>query len=128
VKLNTFPSEFNSLYQRIIEQIYNSDNADLCKRILISTAIIYRPVILKELISLIEMLEDMSDNLESLRDIISLCGSFLTIREETIYFMHQSAKDYLLINIFDEIFPFGRREAYYIIFSRSLYIISKTLR
>jgi NACHT domain/Heterokaryon incompatibility protein (HET) len=127
-KLNAFPPGLDSLYQRMMEQICNSDNADLCKRILASTAIMYRPVILKELTSLVEMLEDMSDDLESLREIISLCGSFLTIREETIYFVHQSAKDYLLKNAFNEIFPFGRGETHYIIFSRSLHVMSRTLR
>jgi NACHT domain/Heterokaryon incompatibility protein (HET) len=127
-KLNAFPPGLDSFYQRMMEQICNSDNADLCKRILASTAIVYRPVILKELTSLVEMLEDISDDLESLQDIISLCGSFLTIREETIYFVHQSAKDYLLINAFNEVFPFGMGEAHYIIFSRSLHVMSKTLR
>jgi hypothetical protein len=62
----------------------------------------------------------MPDDLESLKEIIGLYGSFLTIREETIYFVHQSAKDYLLINAFDEIFPSKREEAHYVIFSRSL--------
>ena len=70
----------------------------------------------------------MSDDLESLREIIGLCGSFLTVREGTIYFVHQSAKDYLLTQAFDEIFPSGREEAHYIIFSRSLQVMSKALR
>ena len=127
-KLNAFPPGLDSLYQRMIEQICNSDNADLCKRILASTAIVYRPITLKELTSLVEMLEDMSDDLESLREIIGLCGSFLTVREGTIYFVHQSAKDYLLTNAFNEIFPSGREEAHYVIFSRSLQVMSRTLR
>jgi hypothetical protein len=74
------------------------------------------------------MLEDMSDDSESLGEIIGLCGSFLTIREGTIYFVYQSAKDYLLNKAFDEIFPSGRGEAHYVIFSRSLQVMSRTLR
>jgi len=127
-KLNAFPPGLDSLYQRMMAHICNSDNADICKRILASTAIVYRPITLKELTSLVEMLEDMSDDLESLWEIIGLCGSFLTIREGTIYFVHQSAKDYLLTNAFDEIFPSGREEAHYVIFSRSLQVMSRTLR
>jgi NACHT domain/Heterokaryon incompatibility protein (HET) len=127
-KLNAFPPGLDSLYQRMMEQICYSDHADLCKRILALTAIIYQPVILKELTSLVEMLEGMSDDLESLREIIGLCGSFLTIREETIYFVHQSAKDYLLINAFNKIFPAGKQETHHEIFSRSLKILSRTLR
>jgi hypothetical protein len=127
-KLSAFPSGLDSLYERMVEQIRNSDNADICKRILASIAIIYQPITLKELTSLVEMLEDMSDDLESLGEIIGYCGSFLTIREDTIYLVHQSAKDYLLTKAFDEIFPSGKGEAHYVVFSRSLQVISRTLR
>jgi hypothetical protein len=70
----------------------------------------------------------MSDDLKSLKEIIGLCDSFFIIREKTIYFMHQSAKNYLFINVFDKIFPFKREEIYYVIFSRSLQVMSRTLR
>jgi hypothetical protein len=127
-ELNAFPPGLDSIYERMMEQICNSDDANLCKRILASIAIVYRPITLKELTSLVEMPEDMSDDLESLREIITLCGSFLIIRESTIYFVHQSAKDYLVTKAFDEIFPSGREESHYVIFSRSLLVMSKTLR
>ena len=65
-KLNAFPPGLDSLYQRIIEQICNSKNADLYKRILTLTAIVYRSITLKELTSLIKIFKDISDNLESL--------------------------------------------------------------
>ena len=87
-KLNRFPPGLDSLYERMIQQICNSDDADLCKRILASIAIIYRPVTIKELTSLTKMPEDMVDDLESLREVISLCGSFLTVRQDIIYFVH----------------------------------------
>jgi hypothetical protein len=70
----------------------------------------------------------MVDNIKSLEEIISLCGLFLITREGIIYFIHQSVKDYLLIQVFDNIFPSGVEEAYYIIFSRSLQVIFRTLR
>jgi hypothetical protein len=125
-KLNKFPPGLDSLYERMLEQIRASDNADLCKRVLSSIAIVYRPITLNELGSLIEMLEDM--DFESVREIINLCGSFLTVREGTVYFVHQSAKDYLSKEAIDEIFPSGKEETHYSIFSRSLYVMSKTLR
>jgi hypothetical protein len=127
-KLTSFPPGLDTLYQRMVEQICNSDNANLCKRILASIAIVYRPITLKELTSLVEMLEGMFDDLESLREIIGLCGSFLTIREDIIYFVHQSVKDYLFRKAFDEIFPSGEGGAHYRIFSRSLQVMSRTLR
>jgi hypothetical protein len=127
-KLNSFPPGLNSLYERMMEQICNSDDADLCKRILASIVTVYQPITLKELASLVEMLEDMADDLDSLREIIGRCGSFLTIRGDTIYFVHQSAKDFLLTKAFNEIYPSGTEEAHYEIFSRSVQVMSGTLR
>ena len=127
-KLKAFPPGLNSLYERMMQQIHSSDDADLCKQILASIAVVYRPVTLKELTSLVEMLEDIADDLESLREIIGLCGSFLNIRDGTIYFVHQSAKDFLLTEAFNIIFPFGREEAHYAVFLRSLLVMSKTLQ
>jgi hypothetical protein len=122
-KLNAFPPELDSLYERMMQQICNlddADDADLCKRILASIAIVYGPITLQELKSLAELLEDTADDLESLQEVICLCGSFLTIRQGTIYFVHQSAKDLLLANASNEIFPSGKEEVHHEIFSRSL--------
>jgi hypothetical protein len=126
-KLNSFPPGLDSLYQRMIKQICISEEADLYKQILALTAIVYRPLTLRELTSLVEILDDTSDNLESLRDIIGFCGSFLIIREGVIYFVHQSAKDYLVAKAADTIFPSGLGAAHYELLSRSLQILSKTL-
>ncbi|KAK0736465.1 hypothetical protein B0T21DRAFT_440852 [Apiosordaria backusii] len=37
----------------------------------------------------------ISDDRESLEKIIALCGSFLTLRDQTVYFVYQSAQDFL---------------------------------
>ncbi|KAF2427768.1 NACHT-domain-containing protein, partial [Tothia fuscella] len=129
-QLNTFPPGLDSLYQRMINQIYRSISANLYKQILASTAVVYRPITLKELISLVEIPEDMADDLESMSEIISYCRSFLTVREGIIYFVHQSAKDYLLTDAetVNKVFPSGIGEAHHKILSRSLQVMSRTLR
>jgi hypothetical protein len=127
-KLNTFPPGLDSLYERMIAQIYSSDDADLYKQILASIAVVYRPITLTELTSLVVLPSDMADNLVSIQEIIGFCGSFLTIREGTIYFVHQSAKDFLFAKASDKVFPTGREEAHYTLFSRSLQVMSRTLR
>jgi hypothetical protein len=124
-KLNEFPPGLNSLYQHMTGQIYNSD---LCKQILAIMSIVYRPITLPELTSLVETLEDVSDDHESLAAIIGLCGSFLALRESTIYFIHQSAKDFLLSEASYNIFPSGIDDIHHVIFSRSLQVMSRTLR
>jgi hypothetical protein len=129
-KLSAFPPGLDHLYGRMVEQIrsWDDDDATLCKQILATIAVAYRPLMLKELASVVETLENMTDDLASLREIVSLCGSLLTIREDTVYFVHQSAKDYLLAQAFNEIFPSGKEDAHYVIFSRSLQVMSRTLR
>ena len=127
-RLNSFPPGLDSLYERMMKQMCESEDSELCKQILASIATVFRPISLRELTSTVEMLEDMFDDPESLREIIGLCGSFLTIREDTIYFVHQSMKDYLFEKAFDKIFPSGEGEVHYKIFSRSLQVMSKTLQ
>lgn len=127
-KLNEFPPGLDSLYRRIVSQIYNSDDADLCKQILAITSTVYRPITLTQISYLVQTLEDMADDHESLAAIIGLCGSLLTLRDSTIYFVHQSAKDFLLKEASDNIFPSGVRDVHYTIFSRSLQVMYGTLQ
>ncbi|KAF2809484.1 NACHT-domain-containing protein [Mytilinidion resinicola] len=127
-RLNEFPPGLDPIYVRMMQQISNSYNANRCKQILGLIAIVYRPITLQELTSLVETLDDIADNPESIREIIGLCGSFLFLRENTVYLVHQSAKDFLLSKAFSKIFPSGIEEAHYVIFSRSLQVMSRTLQ
>jgi hypothetical protein len=126
-KLSAFPPSLDSLYGQMIQQIYKSDYIDLCKRILAVATIVRRPISLHELTSLVDILEGVSDDTESLMEIVALCGSFLTVRERTVYFIHQSAKDFLLSKASDTIFPSGMEDLNYEIFSRSLGAMSANL-
>ncbi|KAH7038980.1 hypothetical protein B0J12DRAFT_731324 [Macrophomina phaseolina] len=135
-KLNNFPPGLDDLYTQMMRQISNSDDANVCKRILASIAIVYRPITTKEMASLIQQLEDIADDRESIQEIISSCGSFLTLREEIVYFVHQPAKDFLLTKpsketpkgAFDEVFPSGTSDVHSAFFSASLQTMSRTLR
>jgi archaellum biogenesis ATPase FlaH len=126
-KLALLPPELDSLYKRMMDQISESDSAEICQHVLASTAILYRPVAVPELVALVEQLEEL-DDLESVREIVGLCGSFLTLREDIVYFVHQSAKDFLFAKAYDEVFPDGSEAVHQTIFSRSLAVLSRTLR
>jgi hypothetical protein len=125
-KLDTFPPGLNALYKRMMQQISVSDDASLCKQVLALAALVYRPITLEELIALAEPLEDIADEAE-VREIISLCGSFLSLRVGTVYFVHQSAKEFLFANTASEVFPDGAKAVHRVIFSRSLAILCQTL-
>ncbi|KAF2844283.1 hypothetical protein T440DRAFT_473517 [Plenodomus tracheiphilus IPT5] len=124
-KLAVFPPGLDDLYQRMMQQMRESDDAETCRYVLASTAVLYRPVTIAELATLVEQLEDVGDDV---REIIDLCGSFLTVREDTVYFVHQSAREFLFAKASDDVFPNGAEEIHRAIFLTSLARLSGTLR
>ncbi|KAF1934479.1 hypothetical protein EJ02DRAFT_214240, partial [Clathrospora elynae] len=126
-KLALFPPGLDSLYNRMLQQIRESDDTEICLRVLAVTAVLYRPVTVAELVAFVEQLEDYVDDLESVREIIGLCGSFLTLRDDTVYFVHQSAKDFLFAKAFNDVFPDGTECVHQEVFVNSLAILHKTL-
>ncbi len=126
-KLTTFPPGLSSLYRRMLDQICSLYHADLYKRILAIVSVVYRPITLIELTSFVDVPAPAEDS-ESLVEIMELCGSFLTVQDCTISFVHQSAKDFLLYNAFEDICSDGNKAVHLIICSRSLQVMSKTLK
>jgi hypothetical protein len=127
-KLTTFPPGLDAVYRRMMDQIRDSEDYDLCKHILAVVSAVYRPVTLDELVSFVNIPNGVSSNYEALSEIIGLCGSFLTLRERTVSFIHQSAKDFLLGKASEEIASSGIEGIHHTIFSRSLQVMKKTLR
>lgn len=126
-KLKTsYPPGLDTLYQRMMENIGDSLDADICRQILAIISVVYRPITLAELGQLLDSHDDYEN--DDLLDIIMSCGSFLTIRDDVVYFIHQSAKDFLLDKAPDTILPSGIGYQHHIIFSRSLDILTKTLQ
>ncbi|KAI3281193.1 hypothetical protein DTO002I6_9925 [Penicillium roqueforti] len=127
-KLKAFPPGLNALYGRMIDRIRALDEADakLCMRVLAIISTAYRPLTLKELNVFLDEPEDDCVDDEDLSEIISRCGSFLIQCEETIYFVHQSAQDFL--KALSDIFPKGIEAEHYTIFMRSFQFIFKTLQ
>ncbi|KAF2681634.1 hypothetical protein K458DRAFT_391590 [Lentithecium fluviatile CBS 122367] len=111
-KLNAFPPGRNSLYNQMMQQVSDSDDADVCKEILGLAAIVYQLITLEELVALVEQLKDVADDPGSIQEIIGHCGSFLTLRNNIVYLMHQSAKDFLITEASKDIFPSGKEEAH----------------
>ncbi|KAH7186864.1 hypothetical protein DER44DRAFT_184096 [Fusarium oxysporum] len=123
--LRSFPPGLSPLYGRMLKQISDSKYAQLCKEILAIALVVYQPITLEMLKVLVEALEDLS--IEEVKEVIGLCGSFLTLQNSFVFFVHQSAKDYLLNEASDEILPLGISHQHYVVFSRSLKLLCKTL-
>jgi len=87
-KLNAFPPGLDPLYNRMMQQISSSDDADICKEILAVAATVYQPTTLEELVALTEKPQDVADDPVAIQETIGQCGSFLTLQENTVYFVH----------------------------------------
>jgi hypothetical protein len=100
-----FPPGLDAVYNRMLGRIYNSEDATLCKdSIFAVVSVVYRSIVLDELTALVDTLDGTSGNCE---DSTALSGSFLTLREQTISFVHQPCKDSLVKQSRDDICDVG---------------------
>jgi hypothetical protein len=127
-KLQDFPPELDPLYDRMIQRIIDMEDIEarkLCLKILAIAVTVYRPITLDELASLIGL---DNDNEVPLEEMIQLCGSFLAIRKRSVFFVHQSAKDFLSLKAAETIFPNGISCVHNEVFRNSITIMSKMLK
>ncbi|PVH70494.1 hypothetical protein DL98DRAFT_564143 [Cadophora sp. DSE1049] len=128
--LQDIPPELEPLYDRILRQVEQLHRRDpeFCRLVLFTITLAYRPLHLLEIGALSDLPRQISSNLDKVMKVVNKCGSFLTVRDNRTYFIHQSAKDFLLERAFDKVFPSGKADVIYTMFSKSLEIMSKTLR
>jgi WD40 repeat protein len=128
--LERTPRGLIPLYNRMIQQIQLFEGADreLCTLVLSIATLGYRPLHLHELCRLTG-LHNQQDGFGDLENIVGMCGSFLTIRDNYVYLIHQSAKDYLSdVKVPAAIFPLGPSTMHHRIFRASLQNLSGKLR
>ncbi|KKP06489.1 hypothetical protein THAR02_01447 [Trichoderma harzianum] len=129
-ELYSFPAGLKSLYEKMMDRVMASDEGDLdiCMKILAVAMVAQRPIRLAELPSLADLGEEIAGNSEWLGEAIGLCGSFLVVRQGTMYFVHQSAKLYLEAHASDRILTPSRSSVEYSVYSRSLRTLRGTLK
>jgi hypothetical protein len=129
--MEKFPTGLEPLYQRMMEQMtYDKDVEDVAhfKSLLCTVTLAYRPLHLNEIGVLAGLEEDLYNDMQALQDLVKSCGSFLTVREQTVYLVHQSAKDYFSTGKGSNIFPFGQIKAHDQLAHRSLQLMSANLK
>ncbi|KAK0703385.1 hypothetical protein B0T26DRAFT_658964 [Lasiosphaeria miniovina] len=131
------PPGLQGMYDRMLNEIRrHKRDSELCRRILSTVTVAYRPLHLAEIGALSGLPEQITKSIESVRRIVAKCGSFLTVRDNQIYLIHQSAKDFLLDrrtqrfpqDAFTWVFREGIEDVHHSIFSRSLNTMSIGLR
>ncbi|KAI1015425.1 hypothetical protein LB504_010980 [Fusarium proliferatum] len=125
-ELHKFPTSLTALYQAMMNRITNSPEADRLKQILALVCVAYRPITSDEIPSLVESMAAYDE--DDVKDAIASCGSFLTLQEKDIFFVHQSAKEFLQSQARTTIFRRSEAHQHAHIFSRCLEAMENTLR
>jgi hypothetical protein len=118
--IKDIPSGLSQLYDRIMARIGKGvRDLQFCKDVLVATVLARRPLSLSEL----AVLAGLPPNIH--RTIVKKCGSFLTTKEEMVYLIHQSAKDYLEANDMSRLQQGGAIQGHADISRRSIDAMSK---
>ncbi|KAH7143507.1 hypothetical protein EDB81DRAFT_869348 [Dactylonectria macrodidyma] len=103
-----FPTGLARLYDQMMSRVNASTSAGLCNRVLAIAMTVYRPITMQELI----LLGNLKAQEEYIVEIIGECGSFLVIKDNTVYFLHQSAKDFLIGKLEDQHFALFQKSLF----------------
>ncbi|KAF6793420.1 Vegetative incompatibility protein HET-E-1-like protein 15, partial [Colletotrichum sojae] len=124
-ELGAFPAGLDTLYRRMFDHVATPEHG-LYRKILALMTVVYRPIKLEELRSLLDDWYDIETS--DLPEIIQHCGFFLTLQEGTVSFVHYSAKEFLLASANDQLFPLGLDKQHQSIVSRRLEAMSSYLK
>ena len=124
--IEEIPAELEGLYDRMMQQIQKlkKRNSEFCCVVLGIITAAYRPLYTAELGILSGLPRKIASNTNAIREIIALCGSFLTVKDGFVYVIHQSVKDYLSDKASGTIFPNGLSQTHRAIFSQSVQALS----
>ena len=125
--LEELPGDLIPLYDRMMKQIqsFKRKDPEFCLLVLSTATLVYRPLHLLELAALSGLPSEIAGDTQTLKRLVYLC-SFLTVQHDHIYFIHQSAQEYVKEST--EVFPNGEKPIHIDMFSRSLQAMSRNLR
>ncbi|PKK52315.1 hypothetical protein CI102_4547, partial [Trichoderma harzianum] len=131
--LEEVPKDLQSLYGLILDRTekLGERSKEICRVLLSIVTTAKRPLHLRELLVFINSHWKGDRHfkttyvLRDVRDMVKTCGSILSIRDDTVYFIHQSAKDHVVENAAERIFPILHQ--HYKMFEASLDAMSDVL-
>ncbi|KAI0434035.1 WD40-repeat-containing domain protein [Xylaria sp. FL1042] len=123
------PPGLDDLYDRMMNQIEGQKrDSENCGLVLSAVTVAYRPLHLAEIAVLSGLPKEIWGSTKNIAKIVAKCGSFLTVRDDQVYLVHQSAKEYLSDRASAVLFPSGVGKTHHGMFSRSLKLMSEKLR
>ena len=131
IKLRSFPSGLEPLYDRMLAQVDSQDDkgdAELCRRILRFVTVAMAPQNIRVLPVMCAFPNDMLDDPQNIEDLILRCGSFLALRDGIVHFVHQSSADFFINGPGRRIFPQDQEGEHYRIADLCLRFMNETLK
>jgi hypothetical protein len=125
------PVGIEQLYDSMLERVKNLPRpkyVEFCRLVICAVFAAYRPLHLLELATMSGLPATIYTRIKSVREIIDMCGSFLTVLDDRVYLIHQSVKDYLTTKESTFIFRHGVQGVHLSLFNRSLEILHEVLR
>ena len=124
--LKELPEQLEGIYDLMIQQIQNrkGKNFQFCQLVLSAATLAYRPLHLTELAIVSRLPAIISDHASRVQEVVSLCGFFLTVKDNVVYLLHQSVKDYLSDRASQTIFPSSPSQVHHAMFVRSVDALS----
>lgn len=132
--LEEIPEGLENLYDLILQQAnakLRQKDREACQILLSIVTTAERPLHLEELDTFVSSQwahYKPSYNILDMQDIVKDCGSLLAIRDNTVYFIHQSVKDYIVGNAYNSIFPLGIQHQHRKMFETSMSVMYRTLK
>ncbi|CAI7650785.1 unnamed protein product [Penicillium pancosmium] len=128
--LNSLPSGLEGLYGKMISQINHLGwkNSEFCRRILATATIAYHPLALSEIAVLAGLPNGISSASRNVKKLVTMCGSFFSVQDDLVEFIHQSAKDYLSSTGKSTVFEASYANTHFNLFSRSVEAMSNKLK
>lgn len=130
-KSAAYPPGLDNIYKRMMGKVLESE-FHWGSRILAIATVASRPLGIQELEILTFSPSDSNDTIESLEkrweEALGYCGNFLTTRKGIVYFIHQSAKDFIINKASDKLFSGGTECINRHIFEVSIFTMMKTLK
>ncbi|PNP46434.1 hypothetical protein THARTR1_10756 [Trichoderma harzianum] len=89
--IKEIPSGLSKVYDYMMGKIEKGlrQDREYCRNVLVATLLAFRPLTLSE----VGVLAQLPNKIPA--TIVRKCSSFLTVQNETVYLIHQSAKEYL---------------------------------
>ncbi|KAF4812933.1 Vegetative incompatibility protein HET-E-1 [Colletotrichum siamense] len=88
------PSDLQSLYEKGMQDIRKHESSKLCTAILSVVTVAFRALTLNEIGSLIG--SHNNHVFSHIQNAVETCDCFLTVTDGSVYFVHHSAREYLL--------------------------------